>query len=166
MEEKSILDKWNMSDERKHIENIVNQRFNFFLIFFSLVVGGVATSIDHPLMIIVILGIGALICWFLWATLARAQFKLNLVIKSLPEDHPEKIIDEDVKDAPAELKAPAFVPEFFTTKSQRNLIGYTIPAICCSILTLGFLIAFIYWACGTCTSCDSCKRHHLSRCYQ
>ncbi len=53
--------KWDMSQERAFMEDLVCQRFNFFLILFSLILAG-AASTDTQLMMILVLALGTFIC--------------------------------------------------------------------------------------------------------
>ena len=41
---KNPISNWDMSQERAFLENLLSQRFNFFLVFFSLVVAGVLAA--------------------------------------------------------------------------------------------------------------------------
>jgi hypothetical protein len=120
---------WDMSQERAFIENLLGQRFNFFLIFFSLVVAG-ALNARSQVHFSIVLILGAIICWLLAFTLFRSQQKLDLILAELFADqtHPASIIDK---------KAGGL--------SMRRLIGYVIPLICCIALTLGTILAL----CGT-----------------
>ena len=153
-----------MSQEREHMENLVNQRFNFFLIFFSLVVGGAATCLKFPLVATTILGIGTIISWLLWASIARAQFKLDTVFKSLPKQHPASLIDLEVRFRSLDnQERPRWVPKCFVSKSQRKLIGYTIPRTCCLVLTCAFVFAFCYCLCNYRINLDICNYYHVER---
>lgn len=70
---------WDMSQERAYIENLLAQRFNFFLVFFSIVMAGsVNAKTQHQLQIV--LGIGSAICILFALVLARSQEKLDLCL--------------------------------------------------------------------------------------
>ncbi|MBF8274973.1 MAG: hypothetical protein HW390_46 [Candidatus Brocadiaceae bacterium] len=117
---------WDMSQERAFIENLLSQRFNFFLVFFSLVVAGsINAKIQFQLQII--LGIGSLICTLLASTLERSQEKLDLILKDLfsDESHPATIINKHASKG----------------GSRRRVIGIIIPRLCCTVLLLGFIFS-------------------------
>jgi hypothetical protein len=55
---------WNSNQERTFLENLLNQRISFFLIFFSLVIAG-AVFIKSKIFFLAIMFIGLVICWVL-----------------------------------------------------------------------------------------------------
>ena len=131
--------KWDMSQERQHMENLVNQRFNFFLIFFSLVIGG-AASTSRPYFASVILAVGVAVCWMMMGPLARAQSKLDGTltwIRKRDPTHPYVEIDKMVGEC----------------GSKRKWIGFYIPITCCLILT----VLFCFSLCISFNSCHSCS---------
>src|SRR5690242_9488913 len=85
---------WDMSQERAFVENLLNQRFNFFLVFFSLVVAG-SVNAKTQVMFDIILGVGAVIGLLFTLVLSRTQQKLELILEDLFTDksHPATIID-------------------------------------------------------------------------
>jgi len=117
---------WDMSQERAFIENLLGQRFNFFLVFFSLVIAGSVNS-KTQLHLQIILGIGATICVLLATTLARSQEKLDLILNDLYSDpsHPVTIINKRAKPS----------------GSRRKVISSVIPRLCCLLLLAGFVCA-------------------------
>ena len=118
---------WDMSQERAFIETLLNQRFNFFMVFFSLVIGG-AINAKTDLHIALILTLGFVIALLLSLVIGRAQQKLDLIIDDLKTDlsHPIKIIDD--------LAGPS--------STKRRLLGYWIPVLCCIVLFLGAIFAW------------------------
>lgn len=52
---------WDLSQERAFVENLLSQRFNFFLIMFSLVIAG-AVNANTKFELVAILSIGLLLC--------------------------------------------------------------------------------------------------------
>lgn len=108
---------WDISEERAFIENLLSQRFNFFLVFFSLVIAG-AMSAPSQLFFQTILTLGALICWLLALTVFRSQQKLDVLLSKIFED----------KSHPATEANDACLNK----GSRRKIIGYIIPKICCS----------------------------------
>jgi hypothetical protein len=117
---------WDVSQERAFIETLVNQRFNFFLIFFSLVIAGaVNAKVQQHLNAILI--VGSIVCCLLARVLWRVQKKLNLILGELhkSETHPAGVINKSAGGG-----------------SARNLIGYVIPLICCTVLILATVASF------------------------
>lgn len=119
---------WDMSQERSFIETLLNQRFNFFLVFFSLVIGG-GINAKTQLQLQLILTLGSIIVVLLSLVIARTQRKLDLIIDDLKTDpsHPLKIIDD--------LAGPS--------GSKRHIIGYWIPPLCSAALVLGSILAWL-----------------------
>jgi hypothetical protein len=94
---------------------LLGQRFNFFLIFFSLVIAGAVNARDADITQAVVLSMGAVICFCLMLTINRAQQKLDLIIDIILRDpeHPITVVD-GLASGP----------------SRRRLIGYYVPAFC------------------------------------
>lgn len=121
---------WDMSQERVFIETLLNQRFNFFLIFFSLVVGG-ALNTKVQLHFQLVLTLGTLVCLLFAAVLERSQEKFDLIFKDLHTDltHPLTIIDRRARSG----------------GSRRKWIGRFIPAVCCVGLITASCAAWLGW---------------------
>jgi hypothetical protein len=118
-----------MSQERAFLENLLSQRFNYFLLFYSITVAGFVNA-KNVIYAQIVLTSGALIVSLLACVLLRSQQKLNHILKDdLFKDisHPAKIIDD--------LAAGK-------VGSKRNYIGIVIPIICSTILILGSIIHF------------------------
>ena len=117
---------WDMSQERALIEGLMNQRFNFFLVFFSLAVAGTINARTQT-QLITVLSIGAVIALLLFLVILRAHQKLTTILQRLFDDptHPAAVID-------------SAHGKWF---SVRRLIGYVIPALCCGLLWVGVLAA-------------------------
>jgi hypothetical protein len=90
---------WDMSQERVLMEQNLAQRFNFFLLFFALVIGG-ALNAREQLHFQVVLTLGAFISGVLTAALSRTATRLNAVLENLRTDptHPYTIISTTVGD--------------------------------------------------------------------
>jgi hypothetical protein len=117
---------WDMSQERAFIENLLARRFNFFLVFFSIVMAGsVNAKTQHQLQIM--LGIGSAICILFALVLARSQEKLDLCLADLFTDpsHPATIIDQRASKG----------------GSRRRVLGVWIPRLCCTVLIVGFILS-------------------------
>lgn len=106
---------WDMSQERQFMENLLCQRFNFFLVVFAAVVAG-ALAADERWELLMVQWIGLIISVVMAITLWRSQLKLDLIISELKRDdqHPVAVIDK---------RARGF--------SARWMIGYLIPPACC-----------------------------------
>ncbi len=118
---------WDMSQERVFIENLLNQRFSFFLVVFSLVLAGAINS-KAQLHLQIVLTLGAIVTTLFAAVLGRSQEKLDLILTDLFTDrsHPAAIIDSRAKKR----------------GSRRRLIGVWIPRICCLVLIVGAALAW------------------------
>jgi len=123
-----------MSQEREFIENLLSQRFNFFLIVFTVVVAGAGTANTQTKQT-AILFVGCLLCALIALTVYRIYAKLDEILTILHKEpgHPVAIIREKIKERP--LKGLFGV---------NPLIGYGIPILCTA--TLG--IAAIFSWCG------------------
>ncbi|MBX9751495.1 MAG: hypothetical protein K5Q68_18045 [Roseococcus sp.] len=124
IEQKFASPRWDISQERAFIENLLGQRFNFFMAFFSLVIGGAISTREIIVFQIPILWVGLLICTLIMLTLFRTQKKLNIILS---------IIERDASH-----------PVTVTTSlaggwSVRRIVGYYIPAICVTLLLVASL---------------------------
>jgi hypothetical protein len=125
---------WDMSQERAFIENLLCQRFNFFLIFFSLTIAGFVNS-DNKLYAELILIFGAIILFMLALTLERSQLKLDIILNQdlYPDpNHPATIINN--------AAGPS--------GTKRRIIGVWIPRFCVSILFISAIAHLIYMICN------------------
>jgi hypothetical protein len=118
---------WDMSQERVFIENLLSQRFSFFLVVFSIVMAGAINS-KVQLHLQVVLTLGAVVTTLFAAVLGRSQEKLDLILADLFSDpsHPAAIIDRRAKKG----------------GSRRRLLGVWIPRFCCAVLILGAVLAW------------------------
>jgi len=112
--------------EREFTENLLNQRFNFFLVFFSLVVVG-ALSANSQESAKAVLWLGLLVSLLLALTIFRVQVKFDLLFKELPDDHPAKTVD---KKSPVWLWQNEPDGGRRGLGSTRRIIGYVIPILC------------------------------------
>jgi hypothetical protein len=119
--------RWDISQERAFVENLLGQRFNFLLVFFSIYVAGAVNIKDDRILQSFVLTLGAMIAFFLAWAIFRTQKKLDIVLNNLHPSHPHKIIEE-------QLKFP----------TGRYFIAYVIPSICFFALTLWALYDWIY----------------------
>jgi hypothetical protein len=129
---------WDMSQERAFTENLLCQRFNFFLIFFSLTIAGFVNT-HNKLYAELILIIGTTILWMLALTLQRSQQKLDIILNQdiFPDpNHPASIINNAAG----------------SSGSKRRIIGIGIPRLCVGILFTASIAHLTYMIC-TCCKC-------------
>jgi hypothetical protein len=90
-------DQWSMSDERAHIETVLGQRFNFLIVFASLVIGGAINSRSWETRFFM-LSFGGVVMMGLSLSLFRAQAKLDEIFEVLKRRplHPLTVIDQAV----------------------------------------------------------------------
>lgn len=118
---------WDMSQERAFVETLLNQRFNFYMVFFSLVIAGTLNA-RGQFHLQMITSIGAFVAVLLAMPIMRADKKLALIMNDLKTDpsHPVKIIDD--------LAGPAW--------SKRRIVGRWIPVLCSACLCIAALAAW------------------------
>lgn len=137
---KAVDPPWDLSQEREFIENLLCQRFNFLLLFYSLVVAG-AVATQSQTNFSIILTLGALICTLVSLPIARAQHKLELILKHIrlrDRHHPSCLTDEwvdDVTEVPWLFRA-------IVRRSTRTMIGYWIPLLCSASLWIGAVLSW------------------------
>ena len=73
---------WNMSDEREFMENLLCQRFNFFLILFSLFLTAAFTA-QNKITTGLVLAVGSFVCLLVWLTIYRAHWKHHWIMDTL-----------------------------------------------------------------------------------
>lgn len=119
---------WDISQERMFIETLLNQRFNLFLVFYSITLVGFVNS-NTPFLGEVILVIGSIVSIMFTVVLMRTQHKLDEILKIIFTDseHAATIINSAVGHS-----------------GKRKLIGRTIPIICCIFLCATTLINLAY----------------------
>jgi uncharacterized membrane protein YciS (DUF1049 family) len=131
------IGEWDLSQEREFIENLLCQRFDFLLVFYSLVVAG-AFSASSARNFMLSFMVGAIICSLLALSIARTQNKLELILKRIRVDkqHPATITDDNAwSEAPTGFK-------WLIGKSGRKIVGYVIPLICSLSLWTAFVLAW------------------------
>ncbi|MBW2648460.1 MAG: hypothetical protein JRC53_01370 [Deltaproteobacteria bacterium] len=94
-------DSWNLSDERQFIENLFNQRLNFYLVVYSLVIAGAFNAVD-PHDRALVLAIGIFLCAILALSMYRACHKLLLILKLLhrTNGHPVRLSGKLARKVP------------------------------------------------------------------
>ena len=117
---------WDMSQERAFMENLFCQRFNFFLIVFSVVLGSAATATNQNKQTAV-LGLGCFLCALIALTMYRIYAKLMAILGQLHRtpDHPVSIIGNLVKH------------QLLSSLGGVNwIVGWFIPLVCTVILAI------------------------------
>jgi hypothetical protein len=121
---------WDMSQERAFLENLLSQRFNYFLLFYSITVAGFVNA-KNVIYAQIILTLGSVITYLFASVLRRSQQKLDIILDDLfkEDSHPAKIIDDLAKGC---------------IGSKRRIIGVVIPTICYLTLFIGALLNLVY----------------------
>ena len=122
---------WSMSQEREFMENLLCQRFNFFLVLFSLFVAA-AAACGNDKTAGLILVVGSVMCLMVWMTIYRAHVKHHWIMQERmykTEGHPAKIVNDEMKKRGGS-----------SLFSVSRWIGIVIPAVCCGILIAGALL--------------------------
>jgi hypothetical protein len=125
---------WSMSDEREFMENLLCQRFNFFLVLFSLFLAA-ATGCQNQETALLVLASGTVVCVMVWLTIYRAHLKHHWIMnaKIYVGDHPANVVNRAMK-----LK-----PGGKSLFSVSRWMGVYIPITCCGILaTAAILVLF------------------------
>ena len=128
----SGAEKWDVNRERVFLENLMQTRFNFFLVVFGLWVVGVA-SITEKLPKLIFLGFGVLICFFLWLTVRRICQKVIAALDMILADTTH----------PATKVAMAARKSRVLRVRSNHLIGYVIPLLCIGLLLLWGIYIFV-----------------------
>jgi len=117
---------WDISQERVFVFTLVNQRLQFLILFFSIVVAGAINtqSLAHMQFVLIL---GAIISWLFSAVIVQTQTRLTSILNIIEEDptHPYTIVTTR------------------TGQKQRiqPLVSYIIPVICSLTLTIGSILS-------------------------
>jgi len=82
-----------LRDERAHMEGLLNQRFNFFIIILGAIIASFPV-IQNPTQLKIVLIAGLIFEFLFMLLIGRAQKRLNInleLLKSLPNDPTEEI---------------------------------------------------------------------------
>jgi hypothetical protein len=124
----SEADKWDMSKERELIDTLLGQRFNFFLVFFALMVNGAldARAYHDTQLVNGILTVGATVSLLLALSIGRLQKKLDAILTEVHAvpTHPATMIKSKM----------SWWPE-----QDHHIIGYWVPGVCV-LAAVAFLI--------------------------
>jgi hypothetical protein len=121
-----------LDDERKYIEELLNDRFNFFMLFFSIIAAGAAATTSQVLFRW-ILTIGSLVSWFLAMTIYRCFYKQRLLWHLLEETN----------------KNHAAIWAHAQAKGRRMslfsviwILGWFIPMVCTISISIAAMLAW------------------------
>ena len=124
---------WDYYNEREFVENLFCQRFNYFLIIYSLFITASA-SVKNEKSLIIVLSLGIIMTIAVWLTLYRAFIKLivNLkILHQIPKDgHVFQIISK-------EIKSYHWLKRLW---GVNDLIGIYIPLFCILTLITGLIL--------------------------
>ena len=116
-----------MSQERMLTEQIIGQRFNFFLVFFSVMVAG-ALNAKVQLHLQAVLSIGSIISIVFTLALYRTSSRLAAILSLLSEDksHPYTIVSERVGG-----------------QGVRHILWRYLPLFCCACIISFAVLAWL-----------------------
>lgn len=120
--------RWDISQERAFLENLLGQRTSFLLIFFGLVIAGAVNARSLQVMQISILVFGCLVCFGLALAVGRSQKKLDIILDIIKLDpaHPVTVVDAIAG----------------SSGSKRKIIGYVLPWACVIALAVASVISW------------------------
>jgi hypothetical protein len=135
---------WDMSQERAFTENLLNQRFQFFLFIFAAVIAGSVNARADDSALRAVLGLGTVICWLFAVLLFHSQRKLDIILNVFlfrDPGHPANCVNEVCKEPRFRPRWLNWLDWLLIRSSKRKFVGYVIPSVCCAALTLGFFLA-------------------------
>lgn len=121
---------WTFFDEREFLENLMCQRFNFLLVFYSVFVAAAASAPNQRFLIAVLI-IGTALMGGLWAMIWRAYIKFDVAITICYRLEQSAM---DIIDKEARLSSAALV-------RVNPLLAIWIPLICLFSLLGGAILA-------------------------
>jgi hypothetical protein len=113
------------------MENLPSQRFNFFIVIFSLVIAGSASA-NTQVKLASILWIGCVLCTLVALTVYRIYVKVIWLLRTL-----HQIPNHPVAQSGLAVKGMGFRGLF----GVNAIIGIIVPVVCCSVLLVGALLA-------------------------
>lgn len=107
-------------EDRRHLENLLNTRFNFFIAVFASIIASFF-AVKNLNQLILVLVIGTFLEILLAITIARAQIKVNFFLKEIRKNkkHSEHHANEYANNS----------KNFLIKGSRNSIIGYYIPVI-------------------------------------
>ena len=127
---------WNIYQERAFIENLLCQRFNFFILLFSLIITSAATvKSDNMLLFNIIVISGILLCSCVGITIIRIYSKLDVILKMIYK-YESPAMFKEIQDEANKYK--------FSFVNVNSLIGFYIPVSCVFILIVLLILMNVY----------------------
>ncbi|WP_152052064.1 hypothetical protein [Tautonia marina] len=139
---------WSLSQEREFMENLVSQRFYFYFVIYSFVIIG-AFAADTKWKALSILISGFIFTYFVLVTIARADYKLDQILRLLHRtpNHPVRVsglLAEGIKpsaDNSEQLSGHVCSNENrstgnFDVLSPKDFIGWLVPMLAWIVLGL------------------------------
>jgi hypothetical protein len=127
MHTQSAGQQWDVNQERVFLENLMQTRFNFFLVVFGLWIIGVANTVNKPAKL-VFLFFGIVICTLLWLAIRRICQKVMAALRIIKAD-PDHAVNQVAREAGEDP---------FIRFRSNHLIGYVIPLLCILLLVVWF----------------------------
>jgi|GEM_PF-5374216 len=137
-----VINKLNFKDldeERYHMENLINSRFNFLLVILSAALISLSTIHNRCILFIVIF-ISIIISSLFSLAIARAHFKFKILMnirlkyKNYWKKHPAGIADKIANNSCCCL----------LNKSKKDIIGFYLPLIIVFVL-IAIFFAIHFW---------------------
>jgi len=120
---------WTFYDEREHMENLLQSRFNFLITVYALFVSAIFTSDDQSSKLLCLI-IGFIITSLIGITVYRAYLKFNVLLdilyNVLGDKHAAAIVNQNVK-------------HIFFSFHVNWIIGIIIPLL----LPISFVIGIV-----------------------
>lgn len=134
---------WNFYHERQHVENLFYSRFNFFLVFYGMLITAIATilgsqKITENSVILGILILGILVLLFMQYTLCNVYHTLQIIltlIDALPSYHSSPIISS-LRNRGNTGIIIAFVIPSFCIAFLYFILDHLMDGVCCRSTTL------------------------------
>jgi len=159
MQEKFMDIKEKITVERNQVENLLGQRFNFFITFFTITIGGAIASLQiNSFISAIVLLTGLILLMFLKLPINSCAIRLDILIELIyyaDKVHPTTIFRGVIKyiKNPIDSEKNTFYKNFIDNlpedrkyiikqaknfKSRRHLLGFTIPNVC--LITVAILL--------------------------
>jgi sulfite exporter TauE/SafE len=120
--------RWDLSQERMFIENLLGQRITFMLVFVGLVANAAVQVRAAAEISAAIIIFGMILCYLIAGAIWRSQQKLDIIIQliKMDVDHPLTVVDS--------LAGP---------DSRRKIIGAMLPWVCIGLLFCGYVFSLV-----------------------
>lgn len=124
---------WSIYQEREFIENLLCQRFNFFILLFSLIMtSGATVNSSSMLLFNIIIISGVFLCSCVWLTIVRIYSKLDSILRIIYKYETTKMFKIIQKEA--RRYKYSFV-------NVNIFIGFYIPLACiATLIMMGILM--------------------------